>query len=115
MPAGAFAYADPIVTPTATPEEHSGRAARPGGDARHDRGRRRRRRRRHLQEGDDAEESRRGIAHVRAGDVVKFRLRVTNLGTEVAEDVLVCDIVPRGLTLVRSSREGDLPARVACA
>ena len=40
---------------------------------------------------------------VRAGDVVKFRLRVTNLGTDVADDVLVCDIVPRGLTFVRAS------------
>jgi uncharacterized repeat protein (TIGR01451 family) len=40
---------------------------------------------------------------VRAGQVVKFRLRVTNLGTDVADDVLVCDLVPRGLTFVRAT------------
>ena len=28
---------------------------------------------------------------------------MTNLGTDVAEDVLVCDIVPRGLTFVRAT------------
>lgn len=43
------------------------------------------------------------LRRVRAGSVVKFRLRVTNLGTEVAEDVTVCDIVPRGLTFVRAT------------
>ena len=94
----------PIVTPTATPEEHypsepldpeetPGTIVVEGADADVDickkvmtpKGR--------------AVESR----HVRAGDVVKFRLRVTNLGTEVAGNVLVCDIVPRGLTLVRAS------------
>lgn len=43
------------------------------------------------------------LRRVRAGDVVKFRIRVTNLGTDVADDVLVCDLVPRGLVLVRAS------------
>jgi uncharacterized repeat protein (TIGR01451 family) len=43
------------------------------------------------------------LRRVRAGDVVKFRIRVTNLGTDVAEDVLVCDVVPRGLVFVRAT------------
>ena len=38
-----------------------------------------------------------------AGDTVKFRIRVTNLGTNVARNVVVCDVVPPGLTLVRAS------------
>jgi uncharacterized repeat protein (TIGR01451 family) len=94
----------PLVTPTPTPKEHEpgeplgpeetpGTVVVKGADAEVDickkvmtpRGR--------------AVELRR----VRAGDVVKFRIRVTNLGTDVAEDVLVCDIVPRGLSLVRAS------------
>jgi len=40
---------------------------------------------------------------VKAGSVVKFRIRVTNLGTDVADDVLVCDLMPRGLTFVRAT------------
>jgi uncharacterized repeat protein (TIGR01451 family) len=40
---------------------------------------------------------------VRAGDTVRFRIRVTNLGTNVAENVVVCDVVPEGLTLVRAT------------
>jgi choice-of-anchor A domain-containing protein/uncharacterized repeat protein (TIGR01451 family) len=40
---------------------------------------------------------------VHAGDTVRFRIRVTNLGTNVAENVVVCDVVPPGLTLVRAS------------
>ena len=43
------------------------------------------------------------LRRVRAGDVVKFRIRVTNLGTDVADDVLVCDLVPRGLAFVRAT------------
>ena len=38
-----------------------------------------------------------------AGDTVRFRIRVTNLGTDVASNVRVCDLLPRGLTLVRST------------
>lgn len=94
----------PIVTPTPTPEEHDpgeplGPEETPGtivvksGSADVDickkvmtpRGR--------------AVELRR----VRAGDVVKFRLRVTNLGTDVADDVLVCDVLPTGLVFVRAT------------
>jgi choice-of-anchor A domain-containing protein/uncharacterized repeat protein (TIGR01451 family) len=94
----------PIVTPTATPEEHDpgeplapeetpGTVVVEGGSVDVDickkvmtpKGR--------------AVEQRR----VRAGQVVKFRLRVTNLGTDVADDVLVCDLVPRGLTFVRAT------------
>ena len=68
----------PIVTPTATPEENDpSEPLRPRGDARHDRGRTRRRRRRHLQEGDDAEGPGRRATPLRAGQVVKFRIRVT--------------------------------------
>jgi len=40
---------------------------------------------------------------VHAGDTVRFRIRVTNLGTDVARNVEVCDAIPRGLTLVRAS------------
>jgi uncharacterized repeat protein (TIGR01451 family) len=40
---------------------------------------------------------------VRAGDTVRFRVRVANLGTDVARNVRVCDIVPRGLTFVRAT------------
>jgi uncharacterized repeat protein (TIGR01451 family) len=40
---------------------------------------------------------------VRAGDTVRFRIRVTNVGTNVARNVRVCDVVPPGLTLVRAS------------
>lgn len=94
----------PIVTPTATPEEHRpgeplgpeetpGTVVVGGGSAEVNickkvmtpKGR--------------AIEER----HVQAGAVVKFRIRVTNLGTDVAEDVRVCDLVPRGLTFVRAT------------
>ena len=40
---------------------------------------------------------------VKAGATVKFRIRVTNLGTDVARNVVVCDLVPSGLTLVRAT------------
>ena len=40
--------------------------------------------------------------HVRAGQTVRFRIRVTNLGTELARDVRVCDLLPPGMTLVRA-------------
>ncbi len=43
------------------------------------------------------------LRRVRPGAIVKFRIRVTNLGTDVADDVLVCDLVPRGLTFVRAT------------
>ena len=47
----------------------------------------------------------RALEEVRAhpGDSVRFRIRVTNLGTELAENVLVCDLVPPGLTFVRAT------------
>jgi len=38
-----------------------------------------------------------------AGDTVRFRIRVTNLGTEPARDVRVCDLLPPTLTLVRAT------------
>ena len=53
---------------------------------------------------------------VRAGDTVKFRIRVTNLGTETGRNVVVCDLLPRGMTLIkapRSSRSIGTAAR-AC-
>jgi choice-of-anchor A domain-containing protein/uncharacterized repeat protein (TIGR01451 family) len=37
---------------------------------------------------------------VRAGDTVRFRIRVTNLGTETARDAVVCDLLPPQLALV---------------
>ena len=48
---------------------------------------------------------------VHAGDTVRFRIRVTNLGTDVASNVRVCDLLPRGLTLVRSTVKVDVPQR----
>jgi choice-of-anchor A domain-containing protein/uncharacterized repeat protein (TIGR01451 family) len=39
---------------------------------------------------------------VHAGETVRFRIRVTNLGTTSARDVLVCDLLPPEMTLVRS-------------
>ncbi len=41
--------------------------------------------------------------HVRPGDTVRFRIRVTNLGTELAQNVVVCDLVPPGFTFVRAT------------
>jgi choice-of-anchor A domain-containing protein/uncharacterized repeat protein (TIGR01451 family) len=53
----------------------------------------------------------------RAGDTVRFRIRITNLGTDPARDVLVCDLLPKELTLVRATvpivyRRGRPCARV---
>jgi choice-of-anchor A domain-containing protein/uncharacterized repeat protein (TIGR01451 family) len=39
----------------------------------------------------------------RAGDTVRFRIRVTNLGTVPASNVRVCDLLPPTLSLVRAS------------
>lgn len=39
----------------------------------------------------------------RAGETVRFRIRVTNLGTEPARNVRVCDLLPPTLTLVRAT------------
>ncbi|HWI74190.1 MAG TPA: hypothetical protein VNT55_19680, partial [Baekduia sp.] len=36
----------------------------------------------------------------RAGDTVRFRVRVTNLGTRLLRNVRVCDRIPSGLVLV---------------
>lgn len=96
----------PIVTPTPTPEEHEpgeplapeetpGTVVVEGGSADVDICKK------VMTPRNRAVELRR----VRAGSIVKFRIRVTNLGTAVAEDVLVCDIVPRGLTFVRATVE----------
>ena len=93
----------PIVTPTRRPTPRSERAAGPGRDAGEV-----------VVEGGSAEVdickkvmTPKGRAveerHVRAGQIVKFRMRVTNLGTDVARNVRVCDIVPRGLTFVRAT------------
>ena len=38
-----------------------------------------------------------------AGETVRFRIRVTNLGTESARNVVVCDVLPQQLTLVRAT------------
>jgi uncharacterized repeat protein (TIGR01451 family) len=38
----------------------------------------------------------------RAGDVVRFRIRITNLGTRLLRDVRICDRVPDGMALVRA-------------
>jgi uncharacterized repeat protein (TIGR01451 family) len=40
---------------------------------------------------------------VHAGDTARFRIRVTNLGTTVASNVVVCDVMPPGMTLVRAT------------
>ena len=37
-----------------------------------------------------------------AGETVRFRIRVTNLGTESARNVVVCDVLPKQLTLVHA-------------
>jgi choice-of-anchor A domain-containing protein/uncharacterized repeat protein (TIGR01451 family) len=37
---------------------------------------------------------------VHAGDTVRFRVRITNLGTETARNVVVCDLLPPQMTLV---------------
>jgi choice-of-anchor A domain-containing protein/uncharacterized repeat protein (TIGR01451 family) len=39
---------------------------------------------------------------VRAGDTVRFRIRITNLGTRLLRDVRVCDRVPDGMVLVHA-------------
>ena len=38
-----------------------------------------------------------------AGETVRFRIRVTNLGTESARNVVVCDVLPKQLTLVHAN------------
>jgi uncharacterized repeat protein (TIGR01451 family) len=38
-----------------------------------------------------------------AGDTVRFRIRVTNMGTGPARNVVVCDILPKEMTIVRST------------
>jgi uncharacterized repeat protein (TIGR01451 family) len=47
----------------------------------------------------------RAVERVRrhAGQTVRFRIRVTNLGTNVARNVRVCDLFPRGMTFVRAT------------
>ena len=37
-----------------------------------------------------------------AGETVRFRIRVTNLGTERRCNVVVCDVLPKQLTLVHA-------------
>ncbi len=37
---------------------------------------------------------------VHAGDTARFRIRVTNLGTSTASNVIVCDLLPPQMTLV---------------
>jgi choice-of-anchor A domain-containing protein/uncharacterized repeat protein (TIGR01451 family) len=43
------------------------------------------------------------VVRARAGDRVRFRLRVTNLRFTLLRDVRVCDIVPAGLVLIRGT------------
>jgi len=39
----------------------------------------------------------------RAGETVRFRFRVTNLGTGAARNVVVCDILPEDFTILRAT------------
>ncbi len=95
----------PIVTPTPTPEEHDpSEPLDPEETPGHGGGRGRQRRGRHLQEGHDPEGPRRRGAS-RAG-----RLKSSSSASESRtwartwpRDVLVCDVVPRGLTFVRAT------------
>ena len=41
--------------------------------------------------------------HRRAGSKVKFRIRVTNLGTDAARNVRVCDLLPKQFKLIKAS------------
>ena len=41
--------------------------------------------------------------HRRAGSKVKFRIRVTNLGTDPARNVRVCDLLPKQFKLIKAS------------
>jgi choice-of-anchor A domain-containing protein/uncharacterized repeat protein (TIGR01451 family) len=43
------------------------------------------------------------VVRVHAGDRVRFRLRVTNLGFTLLRDVRTCDTVPAGLVLLRGT------------
>jgi choice-of-anchor A domain-containing protein/uncharacterized repeat protein (TIGR01451 family) len=43
------------------------------------------------------------VVRVRAGNRVRFRLRVTNLGFTLLRDVRTCDTVPAGLVLLRGT------------
>ncbi|MES1166353.1 MAG: choice-of-anchor A family protein, partial [Verrucomicrobiota bacterium] len=43
------------------------------------------------------------VVRVRAGNRVRFRLRVTNLAFTLLRDVRVCDTVPAGLVLIRAT------------
>lgn len=49
----------------------------------------------------------RAVEHVtrRAGRLARFRVRVTNLGTDVARNVRVCDDLPAGMTIVKAPRQ----------
>jgi choice-of-anchor A domain-containing protein/uncharacterized repeat protein (TIGR01451 family) len=38
----------------------------------------------------------------RAGDTVRFRIRITNLGTRLLRDLRICDRIPDGMALVRA-------------
>jgi choice-of-anchor A domain-containing protein/uncharacterized repeat protein (TIGR01451 family) len=51
---------------------------------------------------------------VRAGDVVRFRVRVTNLGTRLLRDVRVCDRIPDGMVLVRAAGSPKLVGGHLC-
>ena len=37
-----------------------------------------------------------------AGGTARFRIRVTNLGTEAAHNVRVCDLLPKEFTLIKA-------------
>jgi choice-of-anchor A domain-containing protein/uncharacterized repeat protein (TIGR01451 family) len=51
---------------------------------------------------------------VRAGDTVRFRVRVTNLGTRLLRDVRVCDRIPDGIVLVRATGSPKLVGGRLC-
>lgn len=51
---------------------------------------------------------------VRAGDTVRFRVRVTNLGTRLLRDVQVCDRIPDGMVLVHAPGKPKLVGGRLC-
>jgi choice-of-anchor A domain-containing protein/uncharacterized repeat protein (TIGR01451 family) len=51
---------------------------------------------------------------VRAGDTVRFRIRITNLGTRLLRDVEVCDRLPDGFVLVSAPGGGRLVGGRLC-
>jgi choice-of-anchor A domain-containing protein/uncharacterized repeat protein (TIGR01451 family) len=51
---------------------------------------------------------------VRPGETVRFRIRITNLGTRLLQDVRVCDRVPDGMVVVSAPGGGRLVGGRLC-